>query len=106
MDTIVQTDNGKAVREISSASVPAYLTALAKMPDVEYHERLALVYTARFTEDITKQGHDMGNTDPITHETLPAYLRNLSTAIPDGRRFAFIRSAEIIMEVPQLEGEF
>ena len=106
MDTIIQTDNGKAVREISSAGVPAYLTAMAKRPDVEYHGRLALVYTASFTEDLRKQGHDMGNAVPITHEGLPAYLRSLSTAIPDGRRFTFIHAAEIIGNVPALEGEF
>ena len=106
MDNMIQTENGKAVRGISSASVPAYLTALAKRPDVGYHGLVALVYTASFTEDLTKQGHDMGNTDPITHETLPAYLRNLSTAMPDGRRFAFIHAATIIENVPTLEGEF
>ena len=106
MDTIIQTDNGKAVREISSASVPAYLTALAKRPDVGHRGRQALVYAASFTEDITKQGHDMGNIDPITHETLSAYLRNLSTAMPDGRCFAFIHAAEIIADVSELGGEF
>ena len=106
MDTIIQTDNGKAAREISSASVPAYLTALAKRPDVGFRDLQTLACAAGFVEYLAKQGNDMSNAEPITHNTLPAHLRDLSEKCHGGIRLAFIHAATIIENVPALEGEF